>query len=263
MDARYLDAIKRFEGFTADAKWDYAQFSNGYGTRARFDGERITRAEAERRFQTEILEAAAVVERHAARLDAGTKAALTSLTFNAGPKWTRSGLGEAIRQGDLDTARTLFLQYDKADGRQLPGLAARRQAEAAWFAQPSGPGVGRSENVNPSNPAQQPSVSRGNQFAVDAAVSVHAVGTEPPLQAFERPTVFAAFERIAPSSVSGAGGSRHVMTADGVQGASVPEVFSRTLWDRHVRHLAALSGAELVATQRRLLAAKPDDPDHA
>lgn len=133
MHTKYLDAIKGFEGFSAQAKWDYAQSTNGYGTRARHIGERISPDEAERRFQTEIAEARKLVERHAPDADDGTKAALTSLTFNAGDKWARSGLGDAVRRHDLDTARSLFLQYNKAGGNVLPGLVRRRSEEAAWI----------------------------------------------------------------------------------------------------------------------------------
>ena len=136
MNSLYLDTIKRFEGFSPAAKPDYAQVSNGYGTRARFAGEVIDMAEAERRFTAEIGEARAIVDRNAPAADEGTKAALTSLTFNAGDAWTRSGLGEAVRGGDLTTAKALFQQYTKAGGDVLPGLVARRAAEAEWIGQP-------------------------------------------------------------------------------------------------------------------------------
>jgi hypothetical protein len=39
--ATYLDAIKQFEGYAAEARWHYAQNTNGYGTGARFAGEVI------------------------------------------------------------------------------------------------------------------------------------------------------------------------------------------------------------------------------
>lgn len=133
MNPVYLDTIRRFEGFTDRAQWDYAQHTNGYGTRALYPGEVIDKAEAERRFQSEIADARKVVDRFAPNADEGTKAALTSLTFNAGTTWTKSGLGEAVRAGDLDTARTLFQQYTKAGGETLSGLVARRMAEAAWI----------------------------------------------------------------------------------------------------------------------------------
>ena len=133
LQAEYLAAIKQFEGFTRAAKWDYAQYSNGYGTVARHPGEVITEAEADRRFRSEIASAYSLVERFAPNADAGTKAALTSLTYNAGTAWMKDGLGDAIRRADYDTARQIFLQYNKAGGDELAGLVARRQTEAAWF----------------------------------------------------------------------------------------------------------------------------------
>lgn len=145
MHSYYLDAIRNFEGFAPKASWDYAQFSNGYGTRARFDGEVISRAEAERRFRAEIADARDIVERAAPHVDEGTKAALTSLTYNAGTAWIGSGLGEAVKAGDLDQVREIFQKYNKAGGEVLPGLVRRRTAEAQWignpdgFRQPSGP----------------------------------------------------------------------------------------------------------------------------
>ena len=134
MHASYLDAIKRFEGFTSRASWDYAQYTNGFGTRAAHAGEVIDRAEAERRFQGEIAKAAEIVDRVAPGLDAGTRAALTSLTFNAGTKWINDGLGQAVKEGRLEDAQRIFLQYTKAGGEDLSGLVKRRLEEATWFA---------------------------------------------------------------------------------------------------------------------------------
>jgi GH24 family phage-related lysozyme (muramidase) len=133
---RYLEAIKKLEGFTRRATRDHKQYSNGYGTRARFRGERISRDEAERRFHCAISKAAAAVDRFAPNLPAGIRAALTSLTYNAGADWTRDGLGQAIRAGDMARARQLFLAYSKAGGAVRRGLVTRRQSEAAWFDQP-------------------------------------------------------------------------------------------------------------------------------
>jgi lysozyme len=133
MHQSYLSAIKTFEGFTSQAKWDYAQHSNGYGTKALYPGEAITPEEAERRFAAEIAVARGIVEKHAAGWDEGTKAALTSLTFNAGTKWISSGLGDAVRSGDIEGVRERFVQYSKAQGEVLPGLLKRRLAEVDWI----------------------------------------------------------------------------------------------------------------------------------
>lgn len=137
MHSTYLNAIKAFEGYAADAQWDYSQHTNGFGTRARFAGETITRAEAERRFAAEIDQARQLVEKHAADWDEGTKAALTSLTFNAGSRWISSGLGDAVRRHDTEAVKEKFLQYTKAGGAELPGLVRRRFEEMGWIGNPA------------------------------------------------------------------------------------------------------------------------------
>lgn len=136
MHTRYLESIKSFEGFTRTAKWDYAQHTNGFGTKALYSGEQISRVEAERRFAIEIEQARQFVDKHAKGWDDGTKAALTSLTFNAGTRWATSGLGEALRNSDLNAVKSHFLAYTKADGVDLPGLVKRRLAEVAWIGEP-------------------------------------------------------------------------------------------------------------------------------
>lgn len=135
----HLDSIRQFEGFTERGVWDYKQTTNGFGTRAKFPGEVIDRAEAERRFSAEVEDARAAVDRFAPSLDEGTAAALTSLTFNAGTGWMHSGLGAAVKNGDLETARSIFKTYTFAGGHSLPGLEARREAEAQWFGEGARP----------------------------------------------------------------------------------------------------------------------------
>lgn len=136
MHSFYLDSIRQFEGFTARATSDYAQISNGYGTKALYPGEVIDRAEAERRFQAEIGQARNIVDKAAPHVDEGTKAALTSLTYNAGTAWIKSGLGDAVRRGALEEVREIFQKYNKAGGEVLPGLVRRRATEAEWIGQP-------------------------------------------------------------------------------------------------------------------------------
>lgn len=139
-DDALLTAIKGFEGYNPRAYGDYKQHSVGYGTRARHPGEVIDKAEADRRLAAEVAAARGIVDKFAPNLDPGTRAALTSLTYNAGDDWTRAGLGEAIRSGNMDEARRRFTQYNKAGGETLSGLVNRRQAEVAWMggAGPSG-----------------------------------------------------------------------------------------------------------------------------
>jgi lysozyme len=137
LDQSLLDAIKGFEGYTAAPQWDYKQSSSGYGTKAQPGDENIPpdqlRAVHEQRLQDEVGKAQAAVDAFNPNLPPGVRAALTSLTYNAGPGWQQSGLGQAVKSGDYDKAREIFLQYNKAGGEVNPGLVARRQKEAAWF----------------------------------------------------------------------------------------------------------------------------------
>jgi lysozyme len=149
LDQSYLDAIKGFEGYSPNASWDYKQYSSGYGTRAQPGDENIPADQRqgvyEQRFQDEVGKAASSVEAFAPNLPPGVRAALTSLTYNAGPGWQQSGLGAAVKAGDFDKAQQIFLQYNKAGGEVNPGLVARRQKEAAWF-------TGQPQNA-PASPA--------------------------------------------------------------------------------------------------------------
>ncbi|MFM9940457.1 MAG: lysozyme [Hyphomicrobiaceae bacterium] len=136
MHNAYMQAIQRFEGFQTRAQWDYAQNTNGYGTKAHYAGEEISEPEAQRRFAAEIAQARLFVERHSAGWDDGTKAALTSLTFNAGTRWAADGLGDAVRAKDIAAVKEKFLAYTKAGGVDLPGLVKRRLEEVAWIGNP-------------------------------------------------------------------------------------------------------------------------------
>lgn len=186
MDARFLDRIKTFEGFTREAKWDYAQYSNGYGTKAAYMGEVIDQAEADRRFRDELNKAGELVDKFAPGLDPGSRAALVSLTFNAGTKWMRSGLGEAVKNGAMGDAKQIFLQYTKAGGVDLPGLISRRLEEAAWFQTDSrGPKVA---NTSDSVTAGAPESSR------PAAAAASAFDAPNPSSHESSPSVRAAYE---------------------------------------------------------------------
>ena len=119
--------------------WDERQWTSGYGTRASGPGDVQSREVLERRFSEELGRSEARVRAFVPQgTDEGTIAALTSLTHNAGEAWMRGGLGQAIRAGDLATARNIFTQYTNApsnDPRVEAGLANRRNREVAWFGQ--------------------------------------------------------------------------------------------------------------------------------
>ena len=60
--------------------------------------------------------------------------ALGSLAFNIGLGALRSSsLLAAYRRGDKATAARKFMDWNRAGGRVLPGLTARRAKERAWF----------------------------------------------------------------------------------------------------------------------------------
>ena len=100
LDDVYMNAIKGFEGYTDKPTWDVRQWSSGYGTRASGPNDVQPHDVLEQRFQTEIGKAADQVDNAFPQLPTGARAALTSLTYNAGPGWMKSGLGDAVRQND-------------------------------------------------------------------------------------------------------------------------------------------------------------------
>ena len=128
-----MQSIKGSEGYSSKPYWDVRQWTNGFGTRAAGPNDVVDQAEAERRLQKEVTGAQKVVKAFAPDAPEGVQKALTSLTYNAGDKWTRSGLGAKVQAGDYAGARERFMQYNKAGGKTLPGLVERRQKEAQWF----------------------------------------------------------------------------------------------------------------------------------
>lgn len=168
LDPQYSDAIKGFEGYSPNAQWDYKQSSSGYGTKAQPGDENIPpdqlKAVHEQRFQDEIGKAAAAVDSVNPNLPPGAKAALTSLTYNAGPGWSQSGLGDLVRSGDLPGIAAKMQEYNKAGGQVNPGLVSRRAQEAGWIsgapmqtaqASPAGPASG---SPTQAIPQQQPPI---------------------------------------------------------------------------------------------------------
>ncbi|GEC56772.1 lysozyme [Bradyrhizobium phage ppBeUSDA76-2] len=194
LDQSYIDAIKGSEGYSPQSNWDYKQYSSGYGTKAQPGDENIPpdqrQAVYEQRFQDEIGKAAASVDAFNPNLPPGVRAALTSLTYNAGPGWQQSGLGQAVKAGDWDKAQSIFLQYNHAGGNVDPGLTARRQREAAWFggqpaaqpqAAPVTPATAPSAPLNIA-PQQPPVFAQVPQAAPqgDAGMAAQAPAFQPP-----------------------------------------------------------------------------------
>jgi GH24 family phage-related lysozyme (muramidase) len=133
LNPSFVAGLKQSEGFKETPYWDVNHWSVGYGTPASGPNEKADRFELEGRFEDKVTEAASVVDSVNPHLDPGTRAALTSLTFNTGQKWVNSGLGDAIRSGDLMKAQELFKQYNQVAGKFDQSIADRRNREAEWF----------------------------------------------------------------------------------------------------------------------------------
>lgn len=159
LDPQYIDQIKGFEGYSPAAAWDYKQSSSGYGTKAQPGDENIPpdqlKAVHEQRLNDEIAKAAAHVDSINPDLPPGARAALISLTYNAGPGWAKAGLGDLVRAGDLQGAQQRILEYNKAGGKVLPGLVDRRAKEASWF-EPQSNQLPQTASSAPQTPVQAP-----------------------------------------------------------------------------------------------------------
>ena len=137
VDQGLVNFIKKEEGFTAKAKWDYKQYSIGYGTKANSATEVITEPEAAARLTVEIDKAYQLVR---PILPAGTplgiEQALVDLTFNAGSGWETQSLGAAVKASNWATVKADILLYNHAGGQVLADLTKRRESEVSWFDNP-------------------------------------------------------------------------------------------------------------------------------
>lgn len=202
LDPQYIDEIKGFEGYSPAAAWDYKQSSSGYGTKAQPGDENLPpdqlKAVHEQRFSEEIGKAAAAVDSLNPNLPPGARAALISLTYNAGPGWMQSGLGGLVKSGDLQGAQQRILEYNKAGGKVLPGLVDRRAKEASWFdaGQPTQPQMATASSpiFAPQQPAQKP-----------ASVSPVAAPSAPLPITPQAAPIFAAAPEPAPQQQASAG----------------------------------------------------------
>lgn len=65
--------------------------------------------------------------------------ALVSLAYNIGLRnFNTSGLLKQVNLGNFDIAAERFLLWDKASGREVPGLMRRREQERSLFLTPVG-----------------------------------------------------------------------------------------------------------------------------
>lgn len=143
-----IDLIKSFEGLFLKPYLDPVQIPTiGYGTIAYPNGKKvtmqdraITEAEATEYLMHEVDEKAHNVEKMTkVALNDNEYAALVSFAYNVGWQGLQgSTLMKLLNAGtDRGAVADQFLRWNKAGGKELPGLTRRRQAERSLFLQPA------------------------------------------------------------------------------------------------------------------------------
>lgn len=124
-----LALIKAEEGFAPKAKWDYRQYSGGYGSRAA-PGEVFTPAKAESYLRRDAAPVIDWVNRLVPNATPQQRAALVSFGYNLGTD-DLDKLRTDIQAGDWGRVATRMRSFNRAGGEVLPGLVSRRAREAA------------------------------------------------------------------------------------------------------------------------------------
>ena len=142
-----IQFIKDHEGFIEYPKWDYSQYTVGYGTR--YDpanapikiSSPITEAEADYLLRHMLADFEAVLERHLQKATVKHTQqqydVLVSLTFNLGQQWLKESyvLYQYVLYGgytEMDFVNSLG-KWCNAGGNVLTGLAKRRMDEAHLY----------------------------------------------------------------------------------------------------------------------------------
>lgn len=132
-----LDLIKHYEGLRLDAyRCPAGVWTIGYGHTGPdvHDGLTITNERADELLRADIMRFEEGVEKSAPNCTQGQFDALVSFAFNLGLGNLRSStLLRLHNAGDFAEAAAQFIRWDRAGGRELPGLQARRKAEAALY----------------------------------------------------------------------------------------------------------------------------------
>lgn len=132
-NAAGLNLIESFEGLRLTSYQDsVGVWTIGYGhTHGVAQGQTITQQQAQAFLQQDLGVAEAAVNSHSLTLTDNQFAALVSFTFNLGA----GNLNKLLKIGLAAVADRILL-FDHAGGKQLPGLARRRQAERALYLTP-------------------------------------------------------------------------------------------------------------------------------
>ncbi len=132
-----LALIKEFEGCRLTAyRCPAGVWTIGYGhTQDVKSGMAITKIDAERFLRQDIRRfEEAVTSLIKVPATSNQFSALVSFAFNVGINSLRtSTLLKKLNRGDLNGAANEFLRWNKAGGKELPGLTRRREAERKLF----------------------------------------------------------------------------------------------------------------------------------
>lgn len=146
---KIIDIIKTMEGFTAVPRWDYSQWTVGFGTRcpdkdlARYKAEGIPLEEAHALFMEHLVyferEVNSFIDRNGLNLNQAQFDALISMTYNLGAAFLYNS-NHRVTKAILSGAEGNDLIYAfsiscTAGGEFLPGLMRRRLMEAAMYLQ--------------------------------------------------------------------------------------------------------------------------------
>ena len=141
-----IQYLKTMEGFTAIPRWDYVQWTVGYGNRCpeehleRYLKEGIPIEEADALFLEQLVyfedQVNAFIDRHGLTYSQNQFDAVLSITYNCGAAWLLSDndLRQAVIEGATgNTLIGIMSQRCTAGGEYLPGLMRRRLTEADIF----------------------------------------------------------------------------------------------------------------------------------
>lgn len=152
------ELIKEFEGFRNVAYQDVVGvWTVGFGfTEGVKPGQRMTLGQASARLATELARyesavlAACKVPPNQNQFDA-----LCSLAWNIGTgAIARSSVIKAHNRGDVQSAARAFGLWNKAGGKEWPGLTRRRAAEAALYLKPTHDELPADAEAEPLAPVQ-------------------------------------------------------------------------------------------------------------
>lgn len=129
------DLAKQFEGCKLEAYQDIAGvWTIGWGHVGKdvYEGLVWTQQQADDTLEHDLNAAATLLAMYSPGLTDGPLAALTDFVFNLGiGNYRTSTLCKCVNAQDWDGAKAQIVTWDHSNGKVVPGLLRRREAEAA------------------------------------------------------------------------------------------------------------------------------------